>query len=418
MSFRIRALLGAAAVGAFAFPVWAQQTGPVATYWVGASTTSGMGAGYAAAPQARAAPQQAPRPKPKRSGFGAALGGIAGAVTGLPIGGGASTGSDDEEAARVAAGYPQAGGGAVRMLELQLGSTQKPSGPPQADHFIPAGLAMGPSLPLLTPMQARPEPTEGMPPQAMGERPRGKMIIYWGCGEHAAAAPIVIDFAVLGQGKAPAFPILAVNSPRPPSAGRFATYGEWPNERDSHVVPANASLVGDHAVRGDYSPEIRFQLGANQDFMAPLALATEPTPAGGSRMSWNAVPNATGYFAWFMGSADAGRGGDSTMVLWTSSAQAVAFGELMDYLPPSEVRRLIASKTVMPPSTTQCVVPTEVMKSGAAGLLSMIAYGDEADFADPPRPKDPKAAWNLKSVVKVRYKSTTSTMLGAALGGG
>jgi hypothetical protein len=416
MSFRTRALLGAAAVGAFAFPATAQQTGPVATYWVGASTTSGMGAmgaGYAPA-ASPPAPQAAP--KPKRPGFGSVLGGLASAATGVPIP--MSSGDDDDDASRAAAaGYPQAGGGAVRMLELQLGSTQKPSGPPQADHFIPAALAMGPSLPLVTPRQVRPEPVEGMPPQAMGERPRGKMIIYWGCGEHAAAAPIVIDFANLGQGKAPTFPTIAVNSPRPPSAGRFATYGEWPNERDSHVVPANASLVGDHAVRGDYSPEINFRLGQNQDFMAPLNLATRATPAGGTQVNWNAVPTATGYFAWFMGSADTGgRGGDSTMVLWTSSAQAVAFGGLMDYVPPSEVRRLIASKAVMPNSTTQCVVPSEVMKTGAVGLLSMIAYGDEADFADPPRPKDPKAPWNLKSVVKVRYKSTTSTMLGAGMG--
>ena len=49
----------------------------------------------------------------------------------------------------------------------------------------------------------------------------------------------------------------------------------------------------------------------------------------------------------------------------------------------------------------------------------MIAYGDEANFSDPPRPADPKIPWKINWTVKARFKSTASTILGmdAMMGG-
>jgi hypothetical protein len=303
-------------------------------------------------------------------------------------------------------------------LTLQLGSTQKAAGEPQAEHLPPAGLGAGQSLPLLTPRNAPPEPAEpGMPPQ-MTERPKGKIMIYWGCGEHAAAPPIVLDFATMGKGAAmPNIPMIAANPGRPPSPGRFATYGEWPNERTRTQVPPQGSLAGAHSVQGNYSPPIQFSLGPSQDFMGPLNITSQqPTPGGGTRITWNPIPGATGYFAWMMGGMGGGgrRGGgdDVQMVMWSSSGSASFMGAVMDYLPPSEVKRLVAARAVLPPSASECIIPSEVMQQGAVGMLSMIAYGDEVNFSDPPKPANPKTPWNLKSTVKVRYKSTTGTMIG------
>jgi hypothetical protein len=426
------AVLAAAAVAVMGVPASAQQTGPIATYWVSVSTTSGMGYGSQAAveeeaPPAPAAKPAKAKPKAKKPGFGSIMGAVVSGATGLPVdlGGGGGAGAQDDEDDQAdqaaAAAYARSrgipgfgGGGPTRSLMLQLGSTQKPAAAPAADHLIPAGLGMGPSLPLVTPRQARPEPrTDYMPPEAQGQKPKGKMLIYWGCGEHAAAPPIVIDFAKLGQGAAPNFPTVAVNAPQPPSPGRFATYGEWPNERSNTPVPARASLVGAHTVQGNYSPPINFTLGAGQDFMAPLSITTRPSAAGGSTLSWNAVPTATGYFAWLMGASSKSNG--ETMVLWSSSAQAVAFSALMDYLPPGAVRRLIGTKVVLPPTVTTCTVPAEVLQGGVAGMVQMIAYGDEANFVDPPKPTTPKTPWNLKTAVKVRFKSTGSTMVGMGM---
>ena len=297
---------------------------------------------------------------------------------------------------------------ASHTLELQLGSTQAPSGAPQAAHFVPVGLRAGDSLPLVTPQVRPPEPAEpGAPPQ-MAQRPKGRMLIYWGCGEHAQG-PITIDFAKISPTSPPSIPFIAANPGRPPSPGRYATYGQWPNERSSVAIPPGGSLVGEHTIKGDYSPDIHFALAPGQDFLAPLQIASrDPTPAGGTRVSWNAVPGATGYYAWMFGAQDRG----DVVVMWSSGSAANMMGSLTDYLPPGEVRRLVAQGAVMSPETTSCVVPSEVVKASPFGMLSMIAYGQESDFADPPRPARPGTPWNLKWTVKVRRKSTTSAILG------
>ena len=44
------------------------------------------------------------------------------------------------------------GAAAAHELHLRLGSTRAASGTPAADHFMPAGAALGASVPLLTPV--------------------------------------------------------------------------------------------------------------------------------------------------------------------------------------------------------------------------------------------------------------------------
>ena len=96
------------------------QSGGTATYWMSAETTSGL----------------------------AAMTGMNG---GQPASRGAMMG------AMLSGRGPGSGGnipGYVHNLQLDLGSPRRPTGAPQADHFIPVGLNAGPSLPL-----ASPEPT-------------------------------------------------------------------------------------------------------------------------------------------------------------------------------------------------------------------------------------------------------------------
>jgi hypothetical protein len=88
-------------------------------------------------------------------------------------------------------------------------------------------------------------------------------------------------------------------------------------------------------------------------------------------------------------------------------------GNLMDYVPPAEVARLVREKVVLAPAVTDCTVPGEVVKkSGGAPFLNFIAYGPEANFAQPPRPSDPKIPWEQVWTAKARFKSTASLMLG------
>ena len=358
-------LVALAALAASA-PAFAQNVRPpIAHYWISAETSAGM-AGMA--------------------GMGAMMGRMMGA--------------------------PSMEGG-KRML-LQLGSSQAAAGEPRAQHDIPPALGMGPALPLLTPQAARPERGERDLPEGM-EKPKGRMLVFWGCGETARPGqPVVIDFAKVAQGQAPAGlssrRIAVAASPAP---GRNRTYGDWPNREDSRPVPAGGSLRGDHVVKGNYSPEIRFAVGERHDFMEQVQLApAQPTPGGAMKVQWRAVPTATGYFATAMGANQR-----EEVVFWSSAEVQEMGGALMDYVPPAEVARLVREKVVMSPQTTECIVPVEVIKAAQAPFFNFIAYGDELNLVHPPRPSDPKQTWEQQWAVKVRLKSTASALLAEGMGG-
>lgn len=354
-----------------------QVTGPIADYWMSAQTSSGFGAGM----------MSGQRPS-------------MGSMMGMMMGGGQ--------------------GRATQTLTLQLGSSQKAQGQPQADHVPPPNLRAGQALPLLTPRAQPTQRTEEAPemPREM-QRPRGRMLIFWGCGETARPGqPVVIDFAQVAEGKLP--PGLEalgrglnVTPMRPPSPGRNATYGEWPNERTRTQIQAGASLQGEHVVRGNYSPEIRFSLGPDQDFMAPLQItANRGAPGGGNELAWRGINGAQAYLA-----SAIGGGRDETVVLWTSSEiQASAFA-LPDYLTPGDLTRLVGQRALMAPATTRCVIPRQVVEAAPQALIQLAAYGKEANFSYPPRPSDPRQPWNIQWTAKVRYRSTTGALMGMDMGG-
>lgn len=296
-----------------------------------------------------------------------------------------------------------------KRLKLELGSAQSASGEPRANHAIPPGLSMGPSLPLLTPQTERAQGSAQPQSDGRFEQPKGRMLIYWGCGETIRAGqPVIVDFANLNpQDAAKAFQSRSVARPRGPAPGQNRTYGDWPNRENSTAVPGNASLVGEHVVAGNYSPEIRFAVAERHDFMAPVAFdPVRKAPGGAYLVKWQSIPTAIGYFATAIGQGEA----QNDMVMWSSSEVKEMGQVLMDYLPPAEVQRLIKEKVVMTPQTTECAVPAGIFRKDGA-MLNFIGYGDELNVVHPPRPKDPRQAWEQQYVVKLRLKSTGMTML-------
>lgn len=341
----------------------AKDPPPIANYWMDVSTMSGFGAGM-------------------MGGGKPSLG----QIMGMMNGGGSSVG---------------------HMLNLRLASREKPTGDPQANHFIPPAMQMGASLPLVTPPPPK-EVKETYEPSTPGtyEKPKGRMLIYWGCGEHAAA-PVVIDFATMAEGKIPpgiealskmgrAMGRTMAHEPRP---GDSAGFGEWPNAKDSRPVPSNASLIGPHRIEGNYSPAMSFTMAPGQDFMPGLGLhEAGATPAGGDRLDWTVPAQATGYsLAMF------GANSNQDIIIWTS-AKSAAMAPMFDYLEPSEVKSLIAQGAVLPPTQNECILPTEVAQAVPQGMIMMIGYGPQAWFSD--KPKAP--TWTTR----VRYKTTDMLMRG------
>ncbi|ACD94679.1 hypothetical protein [Trichlorobacter lovleyi] len=302
--------------------------------------------------------------------------------------------------------------GPRRTLQLQLEGPREVA-EPKAEHLIPPGQKMGDSLPLITPKQ---EKTEYQPEQR-GERPekyekpKARMLIYWGCGENVAKGqPRVIDTAKMSAmdfGKA----LSGRSGTRqiPPSPHKGWTYGDWPNSEDRKDVPKDASLVGEHQLKGSYLPDnIRFSLDQKRDFMAPVSFsAISKTASGAWPFKWQQVPTAIGYFATAMGHNQ--KTGET--IFWSSSeVPETGFG-LMDYLTPHDVQRFIREKVLMPTSRTSCTIPAGVFKDVDGAMLQFMAYGEELNLVHPPKPKDPKQPWNPQWSVKVRLKSTGSSPL-------
>jgi hypothetical protein len=272
--------------------------------------------------------------------------------------------------------------------------------------MIPPGMDMGPALPLLgtPPVQRGPgTPDEERPP----EKPKARMLVYWGCGEAIRAGqPKIADtekMSITEFGQA-----LAGRSPPDRwSAVRNAQL-LWPNEREKKPVPANASLRGDQLVRGNATPDIKFTIGDQQDFMAPLELAAGGTMAGPTPVSWTTIPTAHGYFLQAMGFRQNG----NEMIIWTSSELQDTGWGLMNFLPNDFLRQMINDKVVMPATATACMIPKGIFEGVEGAMVNGIAYGEELSLAQPPRPTDPKVAWEPLWAVKVRVKSTSMTPLG------
>jgi hypothetical protein len=296
--------------------------------------------------------------------------------------------------------------GPNRELTLQLESPRMPNDAPKADHKIPPEQKMGVSLPLVTPVvekSGRVSPEWGDLPEKY-EKPKARMLIYWGCGETIGKGqPKTIDTATMNPvdfGRA--FAGRTPTRQTPPSPRQGWTYGEWPNKDDRTEIPPDSSLVGSHLVKGNYIPDIPFALDKKRDFMAPVEFyPLQKNPAGALKMECKTIPTAIGYFATAIGHNQ--ETGES--IFWSASEVPETGFALQDYLTPGDVARFIKEKVILDPSRTTCTIPP-IFKEGQAGMLQFIAYGEELNLVHPPKPKDPKTRWDIDWSTKVRLKST------------
>lgn len=371
----LRTSIAIAVLTALPIALQAQQqqkvSGPQARYWVQAETRSGM--------------------------------------AGMMVGGAGGMG------AAMSSMFGRGGGSShTKTLKLDLGAVRD-ANPATGQHTIPPALNMGESLPLFGEKRAPREYVERDVPQWEERDGNMRMLFFWGCGENVGPGqPVVLDTKEIMAGRLPTNMRSAYvrDNTRGPALGRDRGFADWPNANDNPSVPASASMVGDHAVSSNISPNIRFSVSAANDYLDPVNMASANDPSGGMRLSWSAVDRSLGYFATAMGMREtAPRTAD--MVMWNSSAQRMLGGEaLMGFLPPAEVNRLVNERIVMSPSTIDCVIPKQVLEAagGQIFMSSLNAFGPELNVVHPPRPSDVRVEWKQEYAVKVRTRSTTSIM--------
>lgn len=293
-----------------------------------------------------------------------------------------------------------------RYVDVAFFTRNRPQGT-QATHGIPAAMRMGPSLPL-EPVRAEGRPAGGGEGQDSTEveQPKGRLLFYWGCStEVRAGQPRVLDFsraspqdwANVWQGR------------YVPERGARAQpgYSIWPNDRDRRMLPEGASLQGDHAVTGDGVPAgLRFTVGPNQDLMPAIDLSSQGEPQASITLRWRQIPTARAYFI----NAFGGKGNE--FIIWSSSELPDAGMGLFDYLPEANIERWASDRVLLPASATQCSVPRGIFAGAEQAIARMIAYGQELNLVHPPRPTDPRVAWQQEWTVRVRVKSTVMALLG------
>jgi hypothetical protein len=317
------------------------------------------------------------------------------------------------------------GGSSSTMLTLEIGSQDAPTrGAVSATHTVPRGARVGPELRLTANREERGQ--QGST-QHGPQQPRGRLFLFFGCGERAPRGqPVIIDFARVAAGEMPQgleSRVRAARTPNSPGERGWPSVAHGPRNRTGapEVIPAGGSVVGDHLVRSPMASDIRFSLTADHDVMAPVSFTTNaPNPSGSVNLVWNSVPRTTGYALAAMGQGET----EGDMVYWTASGVRTWDANIFEFLPPSEAARLVRERVLLAPNTTTCTVPQEVASmlgvgggggQQRMGMVFLTAFGPEANFVDPPRPSDPQTPWRQISAVKVRMNSTAIDMLGQSM---
>ena len=252
-----------------------------------------------------------------------------------------------------------------RNLELSLSAPVAPPAKPEASHAIPAAMAMGAALSL----EASGGCTKGECGsqeirQAVEQMRSQRVLLYWGCEAKAGAGqpqtleasknPLLIGMEqVLRQDK---------GEPTAPST----TSTSWPTTGNGRLIPAQASLVGEHLVRSNYAPVIRFPLAPPQDFLAPLNLSSTAT-GGATDLSWNRVAGVVGYRATAMGQQDP----SAPMVLWVSSLG----GEEASHADSSaKLQALVGSGGLLSAERNQCTISAEASRALGTAAVTLEGY--------------------------------------------
>ncbi len=298
-----------------------------------------------------------------------------------------------------------------KFLDISVYTSKNP-GLSDAKQMIPSGMNLGDSLQLSAPVPEKTVhiPVDENPLEPTYEKPKGKISVYWGCGETIRLGqPRTLDVATASLDDYAKF--FVVRGKTTKGARLQPGHPAWPNKVDDRKLLDGASLVGQHNFVGNGIPEsFKVSLGAAQDAMPAIELK-QSKKEGAVALEWRSIPHARGYFVTVMGGKSDGND-SGEMIVWTSSEQ-VDFGfGMIDYQSNYDIDKWIKEKVILPASAIECVVPKGIFPEGATGMLRMIAYGSEAYFVHPPRPEDPRVSWNPDWQTKVRVKSVFSSMLG------
>lgn len=381
------ALILASTAGAAEAPKSSAARGPIAQYWMDLATYNVMGM------------DEMPQ-----------MSGIAGSMMGGMMGTRAAQGRDGRHAKGVGNfGMTKSMGMPGRQIDIALYTANKPAGT-AATQDIPQRADIGAEpLHLVTP--PREGTTGGTDETTYPERPRGRILFYWGCSATVKPGqPRVIDMAKFSVEDYRGF----MQGRSVPDRGARAEpgYAIWPNDKENSRVARGASVAGEHVVTGEGVPDnLRFTLSREQDFMPSLRFDSAGKLSDSIQVRWQSIASARAYLLTAM-SASEDKSGAPDLVLWSSSELPDSGMGLMNYASNANIDKWLREKVLLAPSATQCDMPAGIFDKREMAMLQAIAYGNEVNFSYPPKPANAPANWSPDWVARVRNKSMAMNMLG------
>lgn len=336
--------------------------------------------------------------------------GMAGMMMGGMMGRTSMTGRDGRHAKGVGNfGQTKGMGGIGRQLDIALYTRARPAGT-SATQQIPDRADVGANpLHLVTPPR---ESVSGSSDEASyPERPRGRILFYWGCSKQVKAGqPRILDMSKLSTQDYTNF--MQGRSVKDRGARAEAGYAIWPNERENSHIRRDASLAGQHSLSGEGVPaSMSFTLGHDQDFMPSLKVDSAGDLKDSVHVSWQTLPTARAYLLTAI-SGGKDHNDDPEMVIWSSSEPPESGFGLMDYVSNANIDKWLGEKVLLPAKQSDCDVPAGIFAKSEGAMLQAIAYGNELNIVHPPRPANPKTPWTPEWSVRVRNKSVAMNMLG------
>ncbi|MCW5577925.1 MAG: hypothetical protein KIS89_04725 [Dokdonella sp.] len=319
------------------------------------------------------------------------------------------TGRDGRHAKGVGNFGETRGGGIGRRVDIALYTRDNSAGT-SALQQVPAGADLGAApLHLITP--PRESVQAGGDTVELPERPRGRILFYWGCSaDIKAGQPRILDMSKLSAQDYAGF--MQGRHVADRGARAEAGHAIWPNERENSHITRRASLVGEHTVSGDGVPAgLSFRIDERHDFMPSLKVDSAGDLAASIRVHWQPVDTARAYLLTAMSGGMDGNNAPE-MVIWSSSEPPESGFGLLDYISNANIDKWLKERVLLAPSQTECAIPKGIFANSQGAMLQAIAYGDELNLVHPPRPADPKAAWKPEWSVRVRNKSVAMNMLG------
>ena len=196
-------------------------------------------------------------------------GGLFGALTGMAKGAMGAT----NDRGNVFGNTHHLGFVSGKYLDVSVHTNRNPS-VSDAKQIVPVSMNLGESLQLNAPIPEKPVPAliDEEPIEPSYEKPKGKISLYWGCGDTIRPGqPRTLDVASASIDDYAKFFVMRGKTSK--GARWQAGHPAWPNKIDDRKLPDNASIVGQHQFLGNGIPDsFKVNLGAAQDLMPPIEL--------------------------------------------------------------------------------------------------------------------------------------------------